>query len=258
MQHHVTILNGKKSAMSNKTAKQRREARRNPDETLASKATGALVATIVAAPLAVAADQMFSGMKKGGTGADRESLRYTANQSAALTLATGVVIAGALTVKDTAPGVGKAILAAYTAVAAQRAWAARKLSQLTQGQQETPPPQTQNPQTQQDQAQRPGATPPARGVMGLPRMLPAASVQAIKVGTVKPAGAAVGPFGNGAINASGEPAEDRMRGGEPHVISANTSQADIVNPPGTRILLRHAFPNGSDEVRTTNEVRTTT
>ena len=120
----VTILNGKKH-MKQHSRQARRLARHNPEGGLAKAAGKAAFATAVAVPVAIVLDRTISGMKKGGTGADRDAAKYTQNQVALLELAAAAVIGVGLHVKDTAPTLGVAILAASGAVAGKRWYDAR-------------------------------------------------------------------------------------------------------------------------------------
>jgi hypothetical protein len=129
----VTILNGKKH-MKQHSRQARRLARHNPEGGLAKAAGKAALATAVAVPVAIVLDRTISGMKKGGTGADRDAAKYTQNQVALLELAAAAVIGVGLHVKDTAPTLGVAILAASGAVAGKRWYDARPAKAATTAQ----------------------------------------------------------------------------------------------------------------------------
>lgn len=126
----VTILNGKKH-MKQHSRQARRLARHNPEGGLAKAAGKAALATAVAVPVAIVLDRTISGMKKGGTGADRDAAKYTQNQVALLEFAAAAVIGVGLHVKDTAPTLGVAILAASGAVAGKRWYDARPAKAAT-------------------------------------------------------------------------------------------------------------------------------
>ena len=136
----VTILNGRKHTMkhSKETRLARRTARRNPDGgSLVSQAGSALLLTAIAAPVAVAIDTVVSGLKKGGTGADKDMPRYTVNQGAGLTLLAGAVAGVGLHIKGYAPRAGLAILAGCASLSAAKVWRARKLAQAQSQQNST-------------------------------------------------------------------------------------------------------------------------
>ena len=118
----ITILNGRKHKMKHELSRRgARHARRNPDESLASQAGSAALATVIAAPAAIILDRAISGMKKkDGT------LLYTENQSAMLLGAIGVVGGVALHIKGFSPKTGVALVAACGTLAGRRALAARK------------------------------------------------------------------------------------------------------------------------------------
>lgn len=112
----------------------KRHARKNPDGSLASQAGSAALATVIAAPIAVALDRSIAGMKKNAT-----ELRYTPNQSALLLAGIGLAGGVALHVNGYAPRAGVALLSACAALAAKRAYDARPITQ----QRQAPDTQTQ-------------------------------------------------------------------------------------------------------------------
>ena len=118
----ITILNGRKHKMKHEMSRiQTRRMRRNPDESLASQAGSAALATVIAAPAAIILDRAISGMKKkDGT------VLYTENQSAMLLGAIGVVGGVALHIKGFSPKTGVALLAACGTLAGRRVLAARQ------------------------------------------------------------------------------------------------------------------------------------
>lgn len=123
----ITILNGRKHKMKHEMSRiQTRRMRRNPDESLASQAGAAALATVIAAPAAIILDRAISGMKKkDGT------VLYTENQSAMLLGAIGVVGGVALHIKGFSPKTGVALLAACGTLAGRRALAARQAAAAT-------------------------------------------------------------------------------------------------------------------------------
>ena len=103
--------------------------RGNPDESLAKQAGSAALATVIAAPIAVALDRSIAGMKKADGTA-----RYTENQSAMLLAGIGAVAGIGLHVNGYAPRAGVAVLASCAALAAKRAYDARPAPQQRQTQ----------------------------------------------------------------------------------------------------------------------------
>lgn len=122
----ITILNGRKHKMKHELSRRgQRHARRNPDESLASQAGSAALATVIAAPAAIILDRAISGMKKkDGT------LLYTENQSALLLGAIGAIGGVALHVKGFSPKTGVALIAACGTLAGRRALVARQAAAL--------------------------------------------------------------------------------------------------------------------------------
>lgn len=173
----ITILNGRKHKMKHELSRRgQRHARRNPDESLASQAGSAALATVIAAPAAIILDRAISGMKKkDGT------LLYTENQSALLLGAIGVAGGVALHVKGFSPKTGVALIAACGTLAGRRALVARQAAALAAT------------------TRAPGASIPAATPAATPASTPAATPAADFTLSVTPRAASVTPLATAVV-----------------------------------------------------------
>lgn len=147
-----------------------RKARRNPDG-LVAEGGRTLLATAVGVGGALALEAGMNGMKKGGTGADANLAKYSDNTTAAVVGGVGLVVGVALHARDTAPRVGKALIAASLALATSRVIAHRK----------------------DTEAQRAGRLAGSRGIVVRPVPAAGRTQGAGAYGYLTPSGAAVGP-----------------------------------------------------------------
>jgi hypothetical protein len=97
-----------------------RRARHNPDMTLAREAGATLASTVVGAAGALGLEKLLSGMKKGGTAADKDTARYSHKQTAVMLGVGGAALGVLLHVKGIAPRIGKALAAGSVALAGAR------------------------------------------------------------------------------------------------------------------------------------------
>ena len=97
-----------------------RRARHNPDMTLAREAGATLASTVVGAAGALGLEKLISGMKKGGTGADKDAGKYSHKQTAVMLGVGGSILGVLLHVKGIAPRIGKALAAGSVALAGAR------------------------------------------------------------------------------------------------------------------------------------------
>jgi len=97
-----------------------RRARHNPDMTLAREAGATLASTVVGAAGALGLEKLLSGLKKGGTAADKDTARYSHKQTAVMLGVGGSILGVLLHVKGIAPRIGKALAAGSVALAGAR------------------------------------------------------------------------------------------------------------------------------------------
>ena len=97
-----------------------RRSRHNPDMTLAREAGATLASTVVGAAGALGLEKLLSGMKKGGTGADKDAAQYSHKQTAVMLGVGGAALGVLLHVKGIAPRIGKALAAGSVALAGAR------------------------------------------------------------------------------------------------------------------------------------------
>jgi hypothetical protein len=97
-----------------------RRARHNPDMTLAREAGATLASTVVGAAGALGLEKLLSGIKKGGSAADKDTARYSHKQTAVMLGVGGSILGVLLHVKGIAPRIGKALAAGSVALAGAR------------------------------------------------------------------------------------------------------------------------------------------
>jgi hypothetical protein len=88
--------------------------------TLAREAGATLASTVVGAAGALGLEKLLSGMKKGGTAADKDTAKYSHKQTAVMLGVGGAALGVLLHVKGIAPRIGKALAAGSVALAGAR------------------------------------------------------------------------------------------------------------------------------------------